>query len=140
MTKRVLRALANPHVHVLAHPTGRLLGEREPIALDMASVSAAARDHGVLLEINGQPSRLDLSDVFVRMARDAGAMLVVDTDAHRASELDFMRFGVDQARRGWCTAEAVANTRSAAAVRALLQQKRRKRPRPSRERSGTAVA
>ncbi len=140
MTKRVLRALANPHVHVLAHPTGRLIGEREPFALDVASVAAAARDHGVLLEINGQPSRLDLADVFVRMARDAGAVLVVDTDAHRASELDFMRFGVDQARRGWCTAEDVANTRSAAAIRALLQQKRRKRPRPSRERSGTAVA
>lgn len=140
MTKRVLRALANRHVHVLAHPTGRLLGEREPIAIDMASVVAAARDHGVLLEVNAQPTRLDLSDVFVHMARDAGATLVIDTDAHRTTELGFMRLGVDQARRGWCTAEEVANTRSARAIRALLARRGRERARSPRERSGTAVA
>ncbi len=136
MTRRVLRALANPHVHVLAHPTARLLGEREPVAIDMAAVVAAARDHGVLLEVNGQPSRLDLSDVLVRMARDARATLVIDTDAHRTTELGFMRFGVDQARRGWCTAEGVANTRSLAALRALLARRARR----GHARPGTAVA
>jgi len=120
MTSRVLRALAHPRVNILAHPTGRQLGRREPAALDIAKVVAAACAHGVLLEINAQPLRLDLSDLLVRAALDAGARFSIDTDAHRASELDFMRFGVDQARRGWCTARAVANTLPAPALRALL--------------------
>jgi DNA polymerase (family X) len=128
MTERVLSALADPHVNILAHPTGRLLGKREPYAIDMAKIIKAAYDHGVLLEINAQPERLDLSDTLVRMARDAGARFVINTDAHRTSELEFMRYGVDQARRGWCSAKDVANTRPLDELRTLL---RRGRPLPS---------
>jgi DNA polymerase (family X) len=88
----------------------------------MAKVARAARDRGILLEINAQPERLDLSDNLVRMARDTGAQFVINTDAHRTSELDFMRYGVDQARRGWCCAKDVANTRPLEDLRALLQR------------------
>jgi DNA polymerase (family X) len=122
MTARVLAALANPHVDVLAHPTGRLIGQREASPLDVGKVVAMARDRGVLLEINAQPDRLDLCDAFVRMARDAGVRLVVDTGAHSVAELDFMRYGVDQARRGWCTKSDVANTLPLATFRARLRR------------------
>jgi len=121
MTDRVLRALAHPRVQILAHPTGRLLGSREPYAIDMAKVIAAARDRGVLLEINAQPARLDLSDTLVHMARDAGVRLVIDTDAHRTSDLALMSYGVDQARRGWCSRADVANTLPLAEFRAILR-------------------
>lgn len=121
MTERVLRALRHPRVSILAHPTGRLLGRREPAALDMAKIVRAARDLGVMLEIDAQPARLDLDDVHVRMARDAGVKLVIDSDAHSVTELSFMRLGVDQARRGWCTAGDVANTRPLDAFLALLR-------------------
>lgn len=137
MTERVLSALGHPHVNVLAHPTGRLLGQREPYAIDMAKIVKAARERGILLEINAQPERLDLSDTLVHMARDAGARLVIDTDAHRVSELEFMRYGVDQARRGWCTAEDVANTRSLDDLRGLL---RRGAPPPPERRSPHGVS
>jgi DNA polymerase (family X) len=121
MTERVVAALANPRVDILAHPTGRLLGKREPMAVDMEKVVKAARERGVFLEINAQPERLDLPDTLVRMARDAGALLVVDSDAHRCAELAFLRYGVDQARRGWCAAKDVANTRSLEGLRAALR-------------------
>jgi DNA polymerase (family 10) len=99
-----------------------LIGEREPYPLDMAEVIKAARDYGVMLEINAQPSRLDLNDVHGSMAREAGVKLVVSTDAHRVEELAWMRFGVDQARRGWCEASAVANTSPLKTFRALLRK------------------
>jgi len=122
MTRRLVRALSHPRVHVLGHPTGRLLGEREPYALDMPQVIKAAREHGVMLEVNAQPHRLDLSDVNIAMAREAGVPLVISTDAHRIAELDWMRFGVDQARRGWCSARDIANTRRLTAFRKMLRK------------------
>lgn len=122
MTRRIVRAVEHPKVHILAHPTGRLLGQREPYALDMAAIIGAARDYGVLLEVNAQPDRLDLSDLHVRMAVEAGVKLVISTDAHRVRELDCMRYGVDQARRGWCEAKDVANTRHVAAFRKLIEK------------------
>ncbi len=128
MTERVLRALEHPRVHVFSHPTGRILGRREPYAIDMARVARAAADLGALLEINAQPDRLDLNDVHVKMAREAGARFVVSTDAHRVAELDHMRYGVNQARRGWCTARDVANTRSLPDLRKLLARRRAPTP------------
>lgn len=122
MTRRIVRALQHPHVRVLAHPTGRLLGKREPYAVDVGEIVKVARDHGVWLEVNAQPDRLDLNDLHVAMAREAGITLVVNTDAHRVAELDCLRYGVDQARRGWCEAKDVANTRSLPALRKLLRQ------------------
>jgi len=121
MTARIVRALQHPHVHILGHPTGRLLLRRNPYPVDMEAVVKAARDHGVLLEINAQPERLDLSDVHAQMAREAGVKLVISTDAHRVEELDAMRYGVDHARRGWCAKADIANTRPLAQFRKLLR-------------------
>ena len=120
MTRRIVRALQHPRVHVLGHPTGRLLGKREPYAVDVAEIVKVAREHGVMLEINAQPDRLDLNDLHIQMAREAGVKLVIDTDAHRVQELDFMRYGVDQARRGWCTVHDVANACHLTGLRKLL--------------------
>ena len=121
MTKRIVRALQHPRVHILGHPTGRLINRREPATFDMTAVVTAARDHGVLLEINAQPDRLDLNDAHIVMAREAGVTLVISTDAHRTEELNLMRFGVDQARRGWCAAADIANTRGLQAFLRLLR-------------------
>ena len=120
MTQRVVCALRHPRVHVFAHPTGRLLGHREPYPLDMEEVVLVAHDHGVLLEVNAQPDRLDLNDIYCQMAREAGVKLVISTDAHRIGELDNMRYGVDQARRGWCEPADIANTRSLDAFLKLI--------------------
>ena len=120
MTQRVVRALRHPRVHVFAHPTGRLLGRREPYPLDMEEVVLVAHDHGVLLEVNAQPDRLDLNDIYCQMARKAGVKLVISTDAHRIAELDNMRYGVDQSRRGWCEPADIANTRSLDAFLKLI--------------------
>jgi DNA polymerase (family X) len=132
MTERVLRAMKNPRAAILAHPTGRLIGTREPIAIDMEKIVRAARDLGMLLEINSQPDRLDLNDVAIRMARDAGVKLVIDSDAHRVSELAYVRYGIDQARRGWCEARHVANTLPLTQLLPLL----RKGARDSKHRAG----
>jgi DNA polymerase (family 10) len=124
-TRRVLRALEHPSVDVFGHPTGRLIGRRGGIRLDLERVYAAAVEHGVLLELNAQPDRLDLDDVLARAALEHGAMLAISTDAHGVAELGFMRWGVDQARRGWVTADRVANTRSLPRLLKLLHCGRR---------------
>jgi DNA polymerase (family 10) len=121
MTKRIVRALRHRHVQILAHPTGRLIGSREPYALDFDEVIKAASDHGVALEINAQPERLDLNEVHARAAHEAGVRLVINTDAHRVEELNCMRYGVDQARRAWCQAHHVLNTLPLAELRAALR-------------------
>jgi DNA polymerase (family 10) len=123
MTRRIVRALQHPRANILAHPTGRLLGRREPYAVDMGEVVKAARDHGVLLEINAQPHRLDLNDAYAYMAREAGVKLVISTDAHRVAELDYARFGVDQARRAWCGKKDIANALPLKSFRKLLKKR-----------------
>jgi len=122
MTKRIVRALRHPHVQILGHPTGRLIGKREPYQVDLDQVMKAAADHGVALEINAQPERLDLDDVQARAVHEAGVRLVVSTDAHRVEDLNFMRYGVDQARRGWCEARHVLNTLPLARLRSTLRR------------------
>jgi DNA polymerase (family 10) len=111
-TERILRALDNPNVDIFVHPTGRRIGERPPYAVDMERVIEAALERGCYLEINANPERLDLNDVHARMAKEMGLKLAISTDAHSARTLDYMRFGVDQARRGWLTADDVLNTRT----------------------------
>jgi len=101
MTGRILRALENPHVDVLNHPSGRLLLGRAGYDVDMDAVIRVAAEHGVALEINGQPDRLDLDDVWSRRAKEAGAILVCDSDAHSTRQMDYVRYAVATARRGW---------------------------------------
>jgi DNA polymerase (family 10) len=124
-TRRVIRALRHRAVDVLAHPTGRLIGHRGPLRLDLDQVYRAAADHGVLLEVNGQPDRLDLDDLALRAALGCGATLAVSTDAHAVAELGFMRWGVDQARRGWATKDRVANARPLEQLLGLLHAGRK---------------
>jgi DNA polymerase (family 10) len=121
-TDRVVRALENPHVSILAHPTGRLIGEREPYDIDMDLVISAARKAGCYLEINAEPDRLDLNDLHAHAAKLAGVKLAVSTDAHSVDAFQCMRFGIDQARRAWLTANDVLNTRPLAEMRKLLKR------------------
>ncbi len=110
MTRRVIQAMENPNVDVIAHPTGRLLGERDPFAINIESIFKAAKEHQVAMEISSMPSRLDLKDTHINLAREMGVKLIISTDAHRTGHLDFMRFGVGMARRGWCEAKDILNT------------------------------
>ncbi len=110
MTKRVVRALENPYVNVLAHPTGRLIDKRPPIEFDFERAVFAAKQAGVALEIDGSPWRLDLNDILARAAHERGALLAVTADAHSTSQLSFMRFGVTQARRAWISEREIVNT------------------------------
>jgi len=110
MTERVLRALRHPQVDILAHPTGRLLNRREPFQMDVEEVLAAAAELDVAVELNANPNRLDFSDVAVHRARELGVKVVISTDAHAPRGLENMRFGVDQARRGWLEKDDVLNT------------------------------
>ncbi len=122
MTERILTAIEHPLVDAIGHPTGRLIERREPYAVDLEAVFAAAARAGTLLEINGNPDRRDLSDTHARAAVAAGARLVVDSDAHRPQTLGNMRWGVLTARRGWLSAEHVANTRPLPQLRTLRKR------------------
>jgi DNA polymerase (family 10) len=107
-----LGALENPHVDIVAHPTGRLINRREPYAVDLEQVIAAAARHGKMLELNANPARLDLNDIHCAAAKRHGVPVVISTDAHSTAGFDVMRHGVQQARRGGLTAADVANTLS----------------------------
>jgi DNA polymerase (family 10) len=109
MTGRLLDAIANPHVHIIGHPTTRLIGSREPVDFDFERVVEAAAEAGVALEVDGAPSRLDLDDVMARAACEAGALLAINSDAHSPAQLEQTRYGVFQARRGWVEARSVVN-------------------------------
>ena len=124
MTARVLRAIENPYVRILGHPTGRLLLRREPFALDMAAVLKRAAELGVAMEHNAAPERLDLNDRDLRLAKEMGCRIVMSSDSHDSRNLRKMGYGVKQLRRAWLTAEDVLNTRHADGFLAGL------RPRP----------
>ena len=111
MTARVIRALRNPHVDILGHPTARMLGRRNPVKLDMERVFEVALETGTALEMNVALPRLDLKDVYIRRAVELGVPMVISSDAHSTSELDRMPRGISQARRGWTEARHVLNTR-----------------------------
>jgi DNA polymerase (family 10) len=112
MTERVLTAIENPSVDCIGHLTGRLIGRREPYGIDVEAVAEAAARSGTMLEINGNPNRRDLSDRHARLAADAGARVVLNTDAHGVDTLDNMQYAVATARRAWLTKAEVANARS----------------------------
>ncbi|MDR3402052.1 MAG: DNA polymerase/3'-5' exonuclease PolX [Chthoniobacter sp.] len=122
-TARILRAMDNPSFRILGHPTGRLINQRPPCDIDMERVMRGAVERGCCLEVNGQPDRLDLSDTYCRMAKEFGVKLAISTDAHRTSDLAFMRLGIAQARRGWLESEDVINTRKLAEMKNLLQRR-----------------
>jgi DNA polymerase (family 10) len=111
MTARILTALANPYVNVLVHPTGRLIGSRDPYDVDLNAVFAAARRHGKAVEINSSPDRLDLKDAHARRAGELGIPVAVSTDTHYLSNLDYIRLGIGIARRAWLGPAQVLNTR-----------------------------
>jgi DNA polymerase (family 10) len=119
-TERLLAAVKSGVVHCLGHPLDRLIGRRPPLGFDLERVFAACVEHGVHVEINAQPDRLDLPDHHCREARAAGVTFTLGTDAHAAAELDNMRYGVNVARRGWLTRNDVLNTRTARQLRRLL--------------------
>ncbi|UCB52612.1 MAG: PHP domain-containing protein, partial [Candidatus Zixiibacteriota bacterium] len=112
MTRRIIRAVENPHVDIVAHPTGRLIGRREPYQVDMDRLMDACRANGKALELNAYPERLDLSDLNCRKAKEKGIKIAISSDAHAGSHLDWMSFGIATARRGWIEPEDVINTLS----------------------------
>jgi DNA polymerase (family 10) len=124
MTERMIAAIEHPLVDAIGHPTGRLIGRREPYAIDLPAVFSAAARTGTMLEINANPDRRDLSDIHARGAAQAGVRILIDSDAHRTSTLANMRWGIATARRAWLRAADVANTRSWAELQELRKQAR----------------
>jgi len=120
-TERAIRAMDNPYFTILGHPTGRLINERPAYAIDMEKVMRAAKERGCFLELNAQPSRLDLDDSHCKLAKDIGVKVAISTDAHSTDGLEMMRFGVGQAGRGWLEAGDVLNTRPLDALLRLMK-------------------
>ncbi len=119
--KRLLNAIRNPHVDIIGHPTGRLVGRREGADVNMTELLKAAADHQVMLEINAHPKRLDLDDIHASAAKDLGIPIVISTDSHSVNGFDVMTYGIDQARRAGLTPADVANTKSLKEFRKLLK-------------------
>ena len=125
MTSRIIRAMENPHVNIIGHPTGRKIGQRPPIEFDMDEVFKAAARTGTALEVNSYPDRLDLRDEHIMWAKRHGVKFAVDTDAHSTVHLPYIRFGIGTAQRGWLTKEDVINTWPLAKLRKFLKKGRK---------------
>lgn len=121
-TERILKAFEQPHFHILAHPTGRLIERREPYDVDMLRIVRKAKERGRFLELNAHPERLDLLDTHCRMAKDEGVLVCINSDAHSASDFEHLRYGIGQARRGWLEEADVLNTRPLAELLRLLRR------------------
>ncbi|TNF53525.1 DNA polymerase/3'-5' exonuclease PolX [bacterium] len=124
LTRRLTAAMNNPYVSIIAHPTGRLLGEREAYEINMEAFLSASKKTGTAIEINAYPYRLDLNDIYSRQAKEAGIPLVISTDLHVKHQFDFMKYGIGTARRGWIEARDVLNTSSYNELIKFLKQKR----------------
>ncbi|HEX2052910.1 MAG TPA: PHP domain-containing protein, partial [Actinomycetota bacterium] len=122
-TRRVVRAMSNPHVNIFGHPTGRWLGNREPAEFDLAAVFEAAAANRVVMEVNSNPARLDLKDDHLRLAKEFGLQFSINTDSHNPGHLSRMRLGVGMAQRGWVTAAEVVNTLPIDKLRDVLAKK-----------------
>jgi DNA polymerase (family 10) len=123
-TRRILRAMDNPNFTMLAHPSGRLINERDPYDVDMSRIIRHARERGCYLELNAHPERLDLLDTYCQQAREEGVLISINSDAHSIPDFDNLHFGVGQARRGWLEKKDVLNSRSLRALRKLLRATR----------------
>lgn len=124
-TDRLIKACESPWVHCIGHPTGRLIGRRDPYPIDFKSLLEAAKETGTALEINAQPNRMDLNDKLAKQAKEAGVMLVISTDSHSNDNFIFMKNGVTIARRAWCTADNILNTRSWKEIKEFIDKKRK---------------
>lgn len=124
MTARIIAAIENPYVDVICHPTCRLLGERDAVAVDMEAVCRAAVRNNTALEINSMPSRLDLKDTHIHLARNMGVRLIINTDSHRTDQLDYIYLGIGIARRGWCEAKDILNTLPLQEFQAFLSRRK----------------
>jgi len=122
MTGRIIRAMDNPYFNILAHPSGRLIQRREPYEVDMERLMRAAQERGCFMELDAQPDRLDLVDINCKLAKDLGVKVAISTDGHSIADLNFMRLGIGQARRGWLEAADVLNTRPWPQLQKLLQR------------------
>jgi DNA polymerase (family 10) len=122
--RRTLKAMDNPYVNCIAHPTGRLIGQREAMDLDIAAVIEHAAQTHTALEVNANPMRLDLKDTHCKMAIEAGVKLAIGTDAHSTGQLDLIGYGVATAGRGWVTKDDVLNTFSLAKIKSFVKTKR----------------
>ncbi|HXZ30458.1 MAG TPA: PHP domain-containing protein, partial [Dehalococcoidia bacterium] len=123
MTRRVITAIENPNVDMIAHPTCRLIGVREPVAIDLEAVFQAAAKYNKVMEISAMPDRLDLKDTHAFRARDLGVKLAIGTDAHSIAHLGFVRFGIGVARRAWCEPQHILNTLPLEKLLAVLNRK-----------------
>ncbi|MGO9951035.1 MAG: DNA polymerase III, partial [Dissulfurispiraceae bacterium] len=110
LTSRIVAAMKNPLVSIIAHPTGRLIGERDAYEVDMDKILQTAKETGTAMEINAYPLRLDLSDIYAKEAKALGIPIVISTDAHVTTQFNFMFYGVSIARRAWLEKIDVANT------------------------------
>jgi DNA polymerase (family 10) len=110
MTERIIKAMRNPHVDIIAHPTGRILKKRDSYEVDFDKILKTAKETGTILEINSYPERLDLCDQNIRKAREVGVKMIINTDSHHKDQLRFIEFGVSQARRGWAEKKDIVNT------------------------------
>ena len=120
-TARIMKVMENPHVDIIFHPTGRLIGQREPYKVDVEELLKAAKRTKTVMEVDADPHRLDLKDEYIRKAVDMGVKLAIDSDAHAAEHFEYLRYGIAQARRGWASAKDVINTRTAEQMLKLLK-------------------
>ena len=123
MTERSVRAMRNPHVDILFHPTGRSMPKRDSYRIDIDAVLEEAKKTGTVLEINAQPRRLDLKDIHIRKAVKARVKMVIDSDAHSVEHIQFLKYGIAQARRGWAEKEDVVNTQPLEKFMELLKDR-----------------
>ncbi|MBI2462884.1 MAG: DNA polymerase/3'-5' exonuclease PolX [Candidatus Spechtbacteria bacterium] len=121
MTERILRAMNNPNVDILFHPTGRIIGQRPEYEVDVERIIEEAKNTGTVLEINGYPERLDLKDEYIRMAVEKNVKMAIDSDAHNVAHLPYVEYGIAQARRGWAEASDIINTRPMKEMLAMLK-------------------
>jgi DNA polymerase (family 10) len=126
ITKRLVSAMKNPYVSIIAHPTGRLIGERDAYEVDMEEVLKTAKETGTAIEINAYPLRLDLSDMYIKKAKEMNVLLSINTDTHVTFQFDFMAYGVGTARRGWAEKKDVLNTLRYVMLMKRLSEKAKK--------------
>lgn len=122
MTERIIKAIKNPYIHIIAHPTGRILQKRDRYECDFEKILRTAKEFGKILEINAQPRRLDLNDQYIRRAKEMGVKMVINSDAHNISHLKFMELGIAQARRGWAEKKDILNTQSLSSILKLFHR------------------